>query len=83
MPDAKPRMSRLRKFGLIVTVIFLGIPAAVVFTQGYILIPFMVPIVLAPFIVVNYLLWGWWLSPKAEKRGSDRDEIIHQEHPPT
>lgn len=78
MSSLKSYASLLRMIGLIITVLMLGVPVALVFTHGAILIPLVIVMVLAPFVIINYLLWGWWLSPRREsederiKLNSDR-----------
>lgn len=62
-----------RSTGLVIAVLILGFPLAIVFTHGTILIPLLIVMVLGPLGIINYLLWGWWLSPRNEG-GEERNQ---------
>lgn len=67
MPSTEARSSLWRWPGILICVAVLGLPTALVFTHGTILVPLVVGAVLAPFIVIHYVLWGWWLAPRPER----------------
>jgi hypothetical protein len=64
MSTTQSRSTIFRNVALIGCAIVLGLPMALVFTHGAILVPMIVAAVLTPFVVLHYLLWGWWLSPR-------------------
>ncbi len=66
MPATEARSSFWRSLGILICVLVLGLPAALVFTHGMILVPVLIVAVLAPIVAINYLLWGWWLSPRQD-----------------
>ncbi len=57
----------LCSLGLLICMPVLGLPIALIFTHGMILVPLLILAVLGPFILVHYFLWGWWLAPRREK----------------
>ena len=68
MPSPKPRSSPWFAFGIVVFFLIIGLPAALVFTGGTILVPLQIIAFLGPFVLIHYILWGWWLSPRQEAR---------------
>ena len=50
-----------------------GLQFMAVITWGAILMPLVGIVILTPFVVVNYGVWGWWLKPTA----SQRDQTNH------
>jgi hypothetical protein len=66
MPASESRSSIWRFLGILICGLVLGLPMALVFTHGMILIPLLIVAVLAPFVAAHYLLWGWWLSPRQD-----------------
>ena len=64
MPATKSHSSIIRNVALFFCALVLGLPIALVFTHGTILVPLVVVAILAPFVAIHYLLWGWWLSPR-------------------
>ena len=61
-----------RKTGLVIATLILGLPLAIVFTHGTILLPLLIVMVLGPLGIIHYLLWGWWLSPGRGKEDEQR-----------
>jgi hypothetical protein len=79
MVSQQPHSSLWRRIGLFLFVLFPGIPVALVFTHGTILIPLLIVMVLGPFIIVNYLLWGWWLSPQTKAEDDRNTAVVDRE----
>ena len=75
MSSPAPRSSLLRTFGFVVFFLIVGLPAIMVFTHGMALLPLGIIAILAPFVAIHYVVWGWWLAPRGEIDEGAQNEI--------
>ena len=67
------KLSPVHVFVIVTCIVTLGVPLLLFFiaiSWGMILAPLPGLVMLAPFILANYLTWGWWL-PRRSKRGEN------------
>jgi Na+/alanine symporter len=80
MPATRSRSSSFRNVALFISALVLGLPMALVFTHGTILVPLVVVAILTPFVALHYLLWGWWLSPQRKHETPQTVASIDRTH---
>jgi hypothetical protein len=67
----KSSQSSLRGFRITIFVVLLGLPLFVLFalfTYDAVLLPLLGLLILAPFLFLNYAVWGWHSAFKPKSR---------------